>query len=446
MKEFITRQHQQLAVESLERLIAIPSVLDERPHERKYPFGQEVYQTLTEALKIAEENGFATYIDPDGYYGYAEVGAGTELFGILCHLDVVPAGERENWRTDPFTPVIEAGEMIGRGTQDDKGPSMAALFAVKALMDADVKFNQRIRFIFGTDEETLWRCMEQYAKKEEKITSGFAPDAEFPLIYAEKGLLQADLVGPGTQKLELAGGDAYNVVPNQIAYHGPRLEEVKRALVNHGFDFDVSAPDEIIVRGRSVHAKDAVQGINAISRLAIVLSELFEIPALDFLGKVIQEDATGSTIFGRVEDEQSGQLSMNIASITINQVETKIGVDMRIPVTVDKDYLVNELKAEISQFGLSYVEVDYLAPLYVPLDSLLITNLLQTYRDLTGDMTEPLISGGATFARTMANCVAYGAMFPDTPDLMHQPNERWKLSSMFKAMQIYAEAIYRICC
>lgn len=446
MKEFITRQHQELAVESLARLIAIPSVLDEEVHDVRYPFGRDVYQALEEVLKIAKENGFATYIDPEGYYGYAEVGAGTELFGILCHMDVVPTGERDNWHTDPFTPVIKAGELIGRGAQDDKGPSMAALFAVKALMDAGVTFKQRIRFIFGTDEENLWRCMDQYRAKEEKITAGFAPDAEFPLIYAEKGLLQAKLIGPGSRALALAGGGAYNVVPDQIAYRGPKLEEVKRALVNHGFDFDVSTPDEVIVRGRSVHAKDAVQGVNAISRLAIVLSELFEVPALDFLGKVIQEDATGSSIFGRVADEQSGQLSMNIASLVINPVETQIGVDLRLPVTADKAYLVEELKAEVSHFDLHYEEVDYLAPLYVPLDSLLVTNLLATYRELTGDMTEPLVSGGATFARTMANCVAYGAMFPDTPDLMHQPNERWKLSSMFKAMQIYAEAIYRICC
>lgn len=36
-------------------------------------------------------------------------------------------------------------------------------------------------------------------------------------------------------------------------------------------------------------------------------------------------------------------------------------------------------------------------------------------------------------------------MFPDTPDFMHQANERWELSSMYKAMEIYAEAVYRLC-
>ncbi len=87
------------------------------------------------------------------------------------------------------------GLLYGRGTQDDKGPLLASLFAVKALLDAGVKFNKRVRFIFGTDEETLWRCINRYKEKEETPTLGFSPDARFPLIYAEKGLLQLKLEG-----------------------------------------------------------------------------------------------------------------------------------------------------------------------------------------------------------------------------------------------------------
>ncbi len=85
-----------------------------------------------------------------------------------------------------FEAVVEGDYIIGRGVQDDKGPSMAALFAVKALLDAGVQFNKRIRFIFGTDEETLWRCMNRYNQLEEVATMGFAPDSSFPLTYAEK--------------------------------------------------------------------------------------------------------------------------------------------------------------------------------------------------------------------------------------------------------------------
>ena len=443
MKQFVTKQHHEQALESLNELIRIPSVLDESDTGEGHPFGTKVIEALDKVLEISENLGFKTFKDPEGYYGYAEVGSGDELFGILCHMDVVPAGDENNWDSKPFEPTVKDGWLIGRGSQDDKGPSIAAMYAVKALMDAGVEFNTRIRFIFGTDEENLWRCLDKYNEKED-ITQGFAPDAEFPLIYAEKGLLQAYLTGPGTSEFSVKAGGALNVVPDAAPYAGEKLAEVKEALKKHGFDFEDQG-ESIVVLGKSIHAKDAAEGVNAISRLAIALSEVFDFAPINFLGQLVQENATGENVVGKTVDEQSGELTMNFASLEITPEQTKIGVDMRIPVTFKKDELVEKLTETAKKYDLTYEEFDFLDSLYVPLDSELIKNLLGTYRDITGDMTEPFVSGGATFARTMNQCVAFGAMFPDTPDFMHQANERWELSSMYKAMEIYAEAVYRLC-
>lgn len=444
MQKFVTEKQQQEAVEALKRLIRVPSVLDESDGGKGHPFGKNVVAALDEVLTICAEMGFQTFKDPEGYYGYAEIGEGEELFGILCHMDVVPAGDEAKWQTPPFDPTIKDGMIIGRGTQDDKGPSMAALYAVKALMDQGYAFNGRIRFIFGTDEENLWRCLDKYNEKEESVTRGFAPDASFPLIYAEKGLLQAFLTAPGTDALKLDVKGALNVVPDAASYKGEHLGEVKAFLKEHHFEYQENG-DEITVVGKSVHAKDAPEGVNALTRLAMALSEVYEVKPLDFLGKLVQQSANGEPVIGLVQDEASGTLTMNFANCVINQDEIKIGVDMRIPVTVDKDELVEKLKAKAAEYGLTYHEHDYLAPLYVPKDSGLVQELLAAYREMTGDMSEPMISGGATFARTMKNCVAYGAMFPDTPDFMHQPNEQWELASMYQAMEIYAQAVYRLC-
>ncbi|EME3497151.1 Sapep family Mn(2+)-dependent dipeptidase [Enterococcus faecium] len=444
MKQFVTEQHHEQALESLSELIRIPSVLDEADSGKGHPFGKKVIEALDKVLKISEKLGFRTFKDPEGYYGYSEIGSGDELFGILCHMDVVPAGDENNWETKPFDPTVKDGWLVGRGSQDDKGPSIAAMYAVKALMDAGVEFKTRIRFIFGTDEENLWRCLEKYNEKEEGITQGFAPDAEFPLIYAEKGLLQAYLTGPGTNDFSVKAGGALNVVPDAAPYSGEKISEVKEALKKHGFDFEEQG-EGIVVLGKSIHAKDAAQGVNAISRLAIALSEVFDFGPINFLGKLVQENATGEAVVGKTEDEQSGELTMNFASLEITPEQTKIGVDMRIPVTFKKEDLVAKLTKTAEKYELSYEEFDFLDSLYVPLDSELVKNLLGTYREITGDMTEPFVSGGATFARTMNQCVAFGAMFPDTPDFMHQANERWELSSMYKAMEIYAEAVYRLC-
>lgn len=444
MKKFVTEKHQEEAVETLKALVAIPSVLDEADKGPGHPFGKHVVAALDKTLEICGKLGFSTFKDPEGYYGYAETGEGKDLFGILCHLDVVPAGEAKDWDTPAFEAVIKDDAIAGRGTQDDKGPSVAALYAVKALMDQGLTFNQRIRFIFGTDEENLWRCLKKYDEKEEQITQGFAPDSEFPLIFAEKGLLQAYLTGPGTSEAAVEAGGALNVVPAVAPYSGAHLEEVKEKLKQHGFDFEDHGA-EIIVLGKSIHAKDAPEGINAISRLAIALSEIIDFAPLNFLGKLVKENATGANVVGKTEDEQSGELTMNFASLSITPEETKIGVDMRIPVTVKKDDVAEKLADKVQAYDLTYQEYDFLDSLYVPIESQLIQDLLATYREFTGDMTEPMISGGATFARTMNNCVAFGAKFETDPNTEHQANERWALDSMYRAMDIYAEAVYRLC-
>ncbi|MFV0557046.1 MAG: M20 family metallopeptidase [Enterococcus sp.] len=444
MKQFVKKEHQVAAVEALAELIRVPSVLDESDTGQGHPFGRAVVAALDKVVAICDGLGFQTFRDPEGYYAYAEVGQGSELFGILCHMDVVPAAEQKGWLSNPFEPEINEGVIIGRGTQDDKGPSMAALFAVKALIDAGVEFNQRIRFIFGSDEENLWRCLEKYNEKEEGITQGFAPDAEFPLIYAEKGLLQAYLVGPGSQELALNVNGALNVVPDTASYQGTALPQIKAHLDALDFEYELTE-EGLVVLGKSCHAKDAPQGKNALTRLAMALVKEFDFAPLNLLGQVVQENATGKNLIGKFIDEQSGELTMNFASLEITPEQTKIGVDMRIPVTFTKEEIVEKLATKVQEFDLKYEEHDFLNSLYVPLDSELITNLLATYREMTGDLTEPMISGGATFARTMNNCVAFGAMFSDTPDYMHQANEQWELASMYQVMDIYAEAIYRLC-
>lgn len=226
MKTYITKQHQEACVQAIKKIVSFPSVLNEG--ENGTPFGQAIQDVLEETLKMCQDIGFTTYIDPEGYYGYAEYGEQKEVLAILCHLDVVPEGDTNLWNSAPFDCIERDGKLYGRGTQDDKGPSMMALYAVKALMDAGVAFNKRIRFIFGTDEETLWRCMNRYNAIEEQATYGFAPDSSFPLIYAEKGLLQAKLVGHGSEDLQLEVGNAYNVVPARASYKGEDIEDVKK--------------------------------------------------------------------------------------------------------------------------------------------------------------------------------------------------------------------------
>ena len=427
MKEFVTQEHQLDCIQAIQELVAFPSVCQEG--ENDTPFGQAIQDVLEHTLALTEKMGFSTYLDPEGYYGYAEIGQGDELLAVLCHLDVVPAGDLDKWESPPFEAIIKDQHLIGRGVQDDKGPSMMALFALKALLDAGLTLKKRVRFIFGTDEETLWRCMNRYNQLEEVADMGFAPDSSFPLTYAEKGLLQAKLIGIGDADLMLEAGQAYNVVPAKASYQGPLLADLQAEL------------DRL---GLSRHAKDAAKGVNTIVRLAKALRKWSDHPTLRFIADAVGEDATGSGLFGLITDEPSGDLSFNIAGLTLNQDFSEIRLDIRIPVLADKEDLVETLSQKAAAYHLHYEEFDYLASLYVPLDSELVSTLMSVYQEKTGDATPAKSSGGATFARTMPNCVAFGACFPGSLQTEHQENERIKLEDLYKAMDIYAEALYRL--
>lgn len=443
MKHQLTQHVQEESLKVLERLIAYPSVLDE--DAQGTPFGQDIQDCLEATLQECEKIGLKTFIDPEGYYGYAEIGEGEELMVVLCHLDVVPAENKDEWTYDPFKLTIADGKLYGRGTQDDKGPSVAALFALKALLDQGYELDKRVRFVFGTDEENIWRCMDQYNAKEEQASFGFVPDADFPLTYAEKGLLQLYLVGEGTSDLDISENGAFNVVPDKATYAGDKLEDVKAELDQLGFEY-LEENGQLVVKGKSVHSKNADEGINALTRLVGGLNPHYDHKPLKFIADLLTEKPKGEDIFGDVSDEMSGPLTVNVSRLAINSEQTKIGIDMRIPVTADKDALVETLKEKAKEFGLEYEEFDYLRSLYVPVDSQLVQTLLGVYRDLTGDHTEPISSGGATFARTMDNCVAFGARLEGVPVTFHQIDECMPLDNYYDAMEIYAHTIKKLAC
>lgn len=444
MKTFIKETHKKEAIETLSTLLLYPSYLQEES-EGNTPFGPDIQAVLEKTLEICQTLGLRTYLDPEGYYGYAEIGEGEELFAVLCHLDVVPPGNLSLWNTPPFKATLQEGAIIGRGAQDDKGPTVAALYDLKALMDAGENFTKRVRFIFGVDEENLWRCLAKYNEKEEKASMGFAPDSSFPVTYAEKGLLQVKLHSKESSPFKLNAGDAMNVVPEDAVYTGELVDELIKNLDQLGFSYEHEG-NAVTVKGESIHSKDAPNGINAIVRLAKGLKPLVDNKGLVFLSEVIQEDARGLSIFGDMRDDAFGILTCNAATLSIDENETTIGLDIRYPVTIAKDEVVEKLIQAVKASGLEYEEYDFIAPLYVPTDTPLVKNLMAVYQEKTGDNRDPMVSGGATYARTMENCVAFGAQMPHAEATLHGPNERMLLEHIYQAMDIYAEALYRLTC
>lgn len=433
-------------VEAARRLASVASVMVEG--EAGTPFGLEVNRALETALEIAAGLGMRTRRAPGGEYGYAETGgdgAGGRLVGVLGHVDVVPAGNRAEWTHDPFDPQVVDGKLYGRGVQDDKGPTLAALFAVRALLDAGVQLPARVRFIFGTDEENLWRDMKAYLKAEEAPQMGFAPDAKFPLIYAEKGLLQVVLEGENTSGLQLSGGEAFNAVPDAVDYCGPQQEALLRQLEQRNYTHQI-IPGGVRVLGKAAHAQATEEGVNAVCRLALGLHAAgVHSKTIDFLAGEVGEDPFGAGIFGDVQDEDTGRLKFNAGKIELDGKMERLALDLRLPVSAAKEAIFERLAQTAGRYGLATRQHDWMAPIHVPRESALVQTLMGVYRSVTGDTeSQPQTSGGATYARAMPNCVAFGAVFPGRKKVEHQPDEHIRLDDLFLAMEIYARAIYEL--
>ncbi len=445
MKTFdkqLQAQHRPMT-EATKDLVRIPSFLVEGGDG--YPFGKAVHEALRKATDIAADLGFRTWYDDKGYYAWAEIGQGEDMIGVIGHMDVVPPGNPEYWTTPPFQPDEREGKLYGRGVQDDKGPMMAALFATKALMDAGVSFNKRVRFIFGGDEENQWRGVERYFQHEETPGMGFTPDAEFPLIFAEKHILQVVLSAPNQGAPIMDLGDAFNAAPGEAPYNGPHQDELAAKLDELGFEYERTDAG-IRVLGKAAHASLPEKGVNAICRLAIALDAIgCQARTIRFLAQTAGMDYHAEAIFGPVADEVSGKLTFNVGRLIITEGEERLGIDMRIPVTADKEEVAGKLREAAARFGLAYQQTGGKDSLYVPLDHPLVKTLLAVYRDVTGDENaRPLAIGGGTYARAMDNCVAFGPNFPGSPETAHQANEYIILEEMYRAMEIYAEAIYNL--
>ena len=422
-------------IAAISRLVAIPSVFAE---STDYPFGPAVDHCLDVTLSLMEGLGFHTFKAPDGMYGYAEVGEG-ELFGVLCHLDVVQARQEDGWDHDPFCPVVQGDWLCGRGTQDDKGPSMAAVYALKSLLDEGHKLNKRVRFIFGIDEETMWDSIHAYCAREELPTAGFVPDSTFPLTYAEKGLLQLKLHSDKPFALGCQGGDSMNAVSSHAECS--RDEAVEHALRALDLPFHVTET-QLCAEGLTAHAKNPWKGVSANLNLLRALRHAgYTHDAIAFACDVLDGKFRFEGFSDKDLSDFSGPVTVNLGKFTLDAQGAMLGLDLRLPVTRQKEEILALVREKAAAYHLTVEEFDWLRPIHVAQDSPLVTQLLRAYREVTGNAkTEPYISAGATFARAFDNCVAFGANMPHSPTTEHQPNERVSIIKLMQAAEVYRRA------
>ncbi|WP_459129391.1 Sapep family Mn(2+)-dependent dipeptidase [Guggenheimella bovis] len=425
-------------LKDIKRLVNIPSVCVEQGGEK--PLGDGIDQALNEALEMFKSYGFETYKDPQGYYGYAEMGTG-ELFGILGHLDVVPAGNVSEWTHAPFEFYQDEENIYGRGVSDDKGPIVIALHALLDVLK-DKKLNKRVRFILGTDEETDWRGINKYKADGMEIPAyGIVPDSDFPVVYVEKTILQVDLKGKGSD-LSLKSGVAYNVVCGEARYQ--KDEEVKKKLEEMGSTV-TEENGELVVKGKNAHAAVSFEGKNALIELLSALHQSGkESPAAKYVHDKLLNAPRGEKLLKVTSDKESGSMTVNLGLVELGPEEEVLKIDMRLPVTFDVEKVIEEMNEDGKAYGLHAEVKSKLDSLYLPKESDFVQTLVQSFRDVTGDMTEPVISGGGTYARAMKNFISFGPSLPGKNYHIHEPNERVPLKDIEVTYEVYKEAFKRL--
>ncbi len=445
------------------------------PNGEVYPFGQGVQDAYKLTEDAAREMGFG-FLNADNYGGHIEFPSGkanAKKMGILGHLDVVPAGT--GWSFPAYSGEVEDGYIYGRGTTDDKGPVVAALYAMKALKEAGFEPSADIRLIVGLDEETNWYGMDYYMEKVGKPDYGFTPDGDFPVVHAEKGILTFDIVrklsdkkAGGLELRKLEGGSAANMVPeharavvnsdsnavyDEIRDIAAAFKESHKSI--NGTEPKISVKGvgkslEISVEGKSAHGAHPQLGLNAISVLMGLLGQLNfgNDEVNDFIGFYndhIGYDLNGERIGCALSDDVSGKLTLNVGVAAFDKQAITLTVNVRYPVTHNEEEVYGGIIPVTDKYGMGVVKHSSQDPIYLPVDSPLIKTFMDVYREYTGDMEHgPMAIGGGTYARSMSNCVAFGALFPGDPDLMHRRDERLSLEKFETMTKIYAEAIYKI--
>jgi succinyl-diaminopimelate desuccinylase len=444
--------HTDEMIAQTQAILRIPSVKDADTVAADAPFGRACADALTYTLDLCARYGMATQ-NFDGFAGHADFGADGDvpLVAMLGHLDVVPPGT--GWSVDPFGGTVQDGWFIGRGSSDDKGPTFAALFGARALLETaraeGIALPKKIRLIFGCDEESGWDCMEHYfgVAGQPKPDLAFTPDAGFPLYYAEKGAFSAvvTLDTASSPITAFHGGLRANMVP-EAASATVRGDLDSRALRRRrGITAQRTAAGWLVsAAGRSAHGSTPQKGDNAVVKLARALRAAgVDAPWLDTVIAFARPDGSGVGIAGR--DTVSGPLTCNIGVAQTGEEGVALTLNVRYPVTWQTDDVLRRFQATVQAAGGRTALRDPLPPLYVPRDQEPVKTLLRVYRRHTGDRRRPLTMGGRTYATAVApNGVAFGPGRPGDPETAHQPDERFAVARLIECAKIYADALYEL--
>lgn len=466
--------HREEMLEDLKTLIRIPSV--KSAPEEGMPYGKMAAQAVLAMQGMMERCGLRT-VNYENHCVAGDLDVSQEkTLDILAHLDVVPVSD--TWKkTAPFEPLIEGDRIYGRGTSDDKGPAVAALYAVRCVRELGLPLKHGVRLICGSDEENGSDDLRYYYAREKEALYTFSPDADYPLINIEKGRLEKEFRGRGSiagsradgiHVLEIRAGDTFNIAPGRgevrLALNGVPQDVVRKAADQTseitGGSFDLRTEGEkawIVADGRAAHAASPQAGINAATMILTLLKHL----------PLVSDDRTqalyriadlwphgcfnGQGLGVNASDEESGELTMSLDILTLEtdadsqtfRVEGTF--DCRAPLCCNDDNLTKKVRERLREAGFEMEEGAMTPAHYVSADSELVKKLLESYELYFGKKGEPLAIGGGTYVHELKRGVAFGCAVPEVDNRMHGDDEFMEIPMLLLSTKIFADAILRLC-
>ena len=428
------------------------------------PYGEGPARALEAGTALAERFGFHVT-----NYGNRAIAAdfseGEKGLDILAHLDVVPAGN--GWSvTAPFEPLLRDGLLYGRGSSDDKGPAVAALYAMRCVKELGFPLTKNVRLILGSDEECGSSDLEYYYSVEKEAPMSFSPDADFPVVNVEKGrftpVIRACWKPEGglPRVCSAYAGDKINVVPDRASavLEGISCHEVEKAAMACAEEtkavYEVSESEgktHVLVKGLSAHASTPYNGNNALTALIVLLNRLPLAPgaakdALAALGELFPHGSSDGEPLGiAMRDEISEDLTISLNMLRIGEEGMEASCDSRVPACATAENTAGVMGERLASRGLTLASADLLEAHCVPDEAPLIKILLNAYERVSGKKGFCQKLGGLTYVHELKNGVAFGCGELDVDNHMHGANEFVKVQLLCDSAKMFALAILDIC-
>jgi len=460
--EWIDSRQNEL-IEDLKTLIRIDSHKTQALPGK--PFGEGPARVLDEAGAMMAKYGLKV-TDYDHYVVTGDFGCGDKELDILAHLDVVPVSDE--WTvTGPFDPIVKDDRVYGRGSIDDKGPAIAALYAIRAVKELGIPLKKSLRLILGSDEECGSSDLAYYYAREQEAPSTFTPDASFPLINLEKARLSkpavCDCSGEENTVPRVSSfttGNPVNIVPATAVFviAGMTAAQIGQAASSLCGKLHVTftAADTqdgvcVTVKGLAAHASTPELGHNAITAaLALIeklpLADCASTRALRGLGRLYPHgDTCGEALGVNMRDDVSGALTMNLGILNLKDGTLSASFDCRAPICATDENLTAVMQKNYQQIGMTMEEGNMTPAHYVPADSPLVQTLLASYEKYFGEKGEPLAIGGGTYVHGLQRGVAFGIEVEGIDNHMHGDDEFVDIEILLRSAKIFADAIVQIC-